>query len=948
MRITFLVGDVDAGGLAERSVLAQASALAGLGQQVGVVSVLGRAKDAALAVDRRVEVRRLVDVRTPRRPRVADPALLPEDRASRLHAEPSRLVPRRWDRRWSALTDAVLEQELPALAADVVVTTSPALLAVAVQLLPSGSGGPAVVHRQDGAPEGHSGSAGALLASAARADLVAVADDLTQDRLRVVLGAAAPPSVVVPDPLPPGFRPSSTLETGLVVAAARLAPESQLPSLVAAFAQVADAAPGWRLRLLGSGPQREELVRAVRRRRLHDRLELPGDSADLRSEWAMASICAVTSRADGPALDAQEAMAAGVPVVAYDVPTAPRAIVRHDVDGLLVSPGSVPGLAAALAHLMQDADARHRLGRGALQAAAAWRPEMVGPQLLEVCADAVDRRRAGGSRVVVPARRAGRPAGGAAGRAAGGAAGRAAPAGSAGRPTEHRAEGRAVAAGVTPAAARALALGWATTCARAASTRWFVMPPHAGRPAVVCVPMADRAAFLEALGGPGAPPLLSLVDTAGHGWPEVRDTVPALAARLAAYRTGRVSLEPWPTLPDGTASVLSVGCRVDVEFWERAPDGDLVAGERNPWTDRLAADPGGAAAFVDVEVEGVPVRTLPLMAEPTVLDCRFPIDVVATWVDGDDPVWRASRARRVAGGGGPVGQADTGGRWTSRDELRYSLRSVHLFAPWVRTIHLVTAGQVPRWLRPHPQLRVVDHREILPPDALPTFNSHAIETALHRIPGLAEHFVYLNDDVLLGRPQTPERFFTGAGQPAVFLAERPVGPDPWSPAGGDERAVGVDGDPGAVAAGPWRSAAWNNRRLLRETFGVVNTLNLAHSPHPHRVSVLAEIERRFPEEIGRTARSPFRSTGDVSLLSSLAQHYGLATGAAVVGSAASALVDLRAGNLERRLHQLLARRHDFICLADSAGLALTPQALRELVDDWGSAYVPVPAPWEAG
>ena len=74
----------------------------------------------------------------------------------------------------------------------------------------------------------------------------------------------------------------------------------------------------------------------------------------------------------------------------------------------------------------------------------------------------------------------------------------------------------------------------------------------------------------------------------------------------------------------------------------------------------------------------------------------------------------------------------------------------------MRRIHLVTAGQVPDWLdTDHPMVNLVDHAQILPAEGLPTFNSHAIETSLHRIDGLAEHFVYFNDDFLLGRPVRP-------------------------------------------------------------------------------------------------------------------------------------------------------------------------------------------------
>ena len=181
------------------------------------------------------------------------------------------------------------------------------------------------------------------------------------------------------------------------------------------------------------------------------------------------------------------------------------------------------------------------------------------------------------------------------------------------------------------------------------------------------------------------------------------------------------------------------------------------------------------------------------------------------------------------------------------------MRSVHLFAPWVRTIHLVTAGQRPEWLAEHPQVRVVDHREILPPDALPTFNSQAIETALHRVPGLAEHFVYLNDDVFLGRAARPELFFNPGGAFAAFVGD------------------GVVGLPG-TADKPFLHAAGTNRVLIEEAFGVAVTQVMAHSPHPHRVSVLAEVEARFADAVGRTARSPFRADTDVSKLSSLAQH----------------------------------------------------------------------------
>ena len=273
-------------------------------------------------------------------------------------------------------------------------------------------------------------------------------------------------------------------------------------------------------------------------------------------------------------------------------------------------------------------------------------------------------------------------------------------------------------------------------------------------------------------------------------------------------------------------------------------------------------------------------------------------------------------------------EASGDARYRSRDELRYSMRSVHLFAPWVRRIHLVTAGQVPSWLdTSDPRISLVDHRDVFPADALPTFSSHAIETRLHHVPGLAEHFVYLNDDVFLGRPRRPEHFFSPAGSFAAFVAERPVG----LPGSADR---------------PYLAAAENNRALLREAFGVHLTHTMVHSPHPQVRSVLAEIEARFPDEVGRTTRAPFRSASDLSLLSSFAQHYGLLTGRAHPGQGHHAYVDLGHQQLEKQLTGLLRRDRDFFCVADHHDSALGEDQVQALLTAVLEQYFPVAAPWE--
>ena len=147
--------------------------------------------------------------------------------------------------------------------------------------------------------------------------------------------------------------------------------EKQFTKLVEAFADVADRLPGWRLRILGQGHQRPHLVRETRKRGLWDRVELPGTSTDMPSEWARASVFALTSRAEGFPLQMQEAMAAGVPCVSFDCASGPREIVRHEVNGLLVAPESIAG------HVRGAAAARHRrrrCGSGSAPAPSTPRP----------------------------------------------------------------------------------------------------------------------------------------------------------------------------------------------------------------------------------------------------------------------------------------------------------------------------------------------------------------------------------------------------------------------------------------------------------------------------------------------------------------------------------------------------------------------------------------------
>lgn len=148
------------------------------------------------------------------------------------------------------------------------------------------------------------------------------------------------------------------------------------------------------------------------------------------------------------------------------------------------------------------------------------------------------------------------------------------------------------------------------------------------------------------------------------------------------------------------------------------------------------------------------------------------IDLVYLWVNGNDPVWQAKR-QAVAGNVETRSSANCKGRYVDNGELKYSLRSVDRYAPWIRKIFIVTDNQVPEWLdTTNPKIQIVDHTEILPQESLPCFNSVIIEHFIHRIPGLSEYFLLANDDTLLNRPVTPDTFFGPDGFPIVRMIRK--------------------------------------------------------------------------------------------------------------------------------------------------------------------------------
>lgn len=230
----------------------------------------------------------------------------------------------------------------------------------------------------------------------------------------------------------------------------------------------------------------------------------------------------------------------------------------------------------------------------------------------------------------------------------------------------------------------------------------------------------------------------------------------------------------------------------------------------------------------------------------------FPIDLVYTWVDGNDPVWQAKKAYWQKQYAPDDEYAISPARWRDRDELKYSLRSVEQYMPWVNNIYIVTDNQVPAWLNiNHPKIKIVDHSEIFPAEALPVFNSIAIESRLAHIPDLSEHFIYSNDDFFTATYLSPDFFFTADGKP-IFYQEL-------------YSKSYINGLLEQYKDEMWAKLWQLPTKLIAEKFGgepfyMIDT----HTMGAISKSDFLEAEKIFPEEFKRTTYSKFRTENDLN------------------------------------------------------------------------------------
>ena len=421
-------------------------------------------------------------------------------------------------------------------------------------------------------------------------------------------------------------------------------------------------------------------------------------------------------------------------------------------------------------------------------------------------------------------------------------------------------------------------------------------------------------------------------------------------ARNARAVTDAIFVRLWTNRSANNGDIVfdtKYGC--DVDFWQEgssleSPDDiptvlgvksldDLRGGLIAPRPNRVTRwIPSTERKPVAIELAGHSYQTLECFTYRLLNEIDFPIDIVFSWVDGNDPIWRKKMLKYKAKYT-PNAVNNSASRYESRDELRYALRSVHMFAShFVRNIYIVTDGQRPNWLKGgQNKVRVIDHKDIFATKgALPVFNSHAINSQCHHIEGLSEHYLYLNDDVFFGKIASASDFFFASGIMKVNFSSAQFGIG---------KPLGSETSPS--------SAGKNARNLILKSENRYITNKTVHAPLPQRNSIAHELEKKYSSAVKKTSRSKFRDPEDIAFANTTHLSYAIAKGMAVPHKNRARTVNISDPSSVDRLEHLKTNRiYSTFCLNDTNTAPDDIDRVNKVVVGALEKIFPIKAPWE--
>ncbi|MFQ3230212.1 Stealth CR1 domain-containing protein [Reinekea sp.] len=267
-----------------------------------------------------------------------------------------------------------------------------------------------------------------------------------------------------------------------------------------------------------------------------------------------------------------------------------------------------------------------------------------------------------------------------------------------------------------------------------------------------------------------------------------------------------------------------------------------------------------------------------------------PIDVVITWVNGEDPVHAKKMNDYLAEKGMQRPKSAHPTRYSDCGELAYSVASILKFAPWVRYIHIVTDAQQPAicdWIKNTPyadKIKLVDHKQIFEgyEQHLPTFNTRSISAALWRIPGIADSFIYMNDDFFIIKPVIPSDFFADEKGSKVVLRGK------WHKSNAIGRFINSikrKKQDKLQAKGQQQRPRYSQAQKLSAAIAGFNdkVFKVEHNPHPMHKSTLMNHAKANEQMFNEQLSHRFRST-EQYIVESLAAHLELAANNAEINN----------------------------------------------------------------
>lgn len=318
---------------------------------------------------------------------------------------------------------------------------------------------------------------------------------------------------------------------------------------------------------------------------------------------------------------------------------------------------------------------------------------------------------------------------------------------------------------------------------------------------------------------------------------------------------------------------------------------------------------------------------------------NFPIDFVVTWVDGSDPSWIAKKNQYSIQAGSYKKSMSSQKAYRDWGTFKYWFRGVEKFAPWVNHIYLVTDNQVPKWLfTKFSKLTVVDHKDFIPNNYLPTFNSNAIEANIHRIKGLSEHFVIFNDDMYITSAVKPDDFFSSDGLPKYNTAINPIVPERYGTGNFQINDMEI------VNSHFSKKEIIKNAKLFSYRHGIKNLIRSIlyvhskfffgfyedHLPYPMLKSTIEKIWNVEGPAMVITSKSKFRSKLDTNLW--LFKYWQIASGEYSIRSGTMGKL-FSLDNADDNLWNLIiSEKYKIMCINDGMDIKDTGKVMTDFND----------------